>query len=137
MSGQSPEIERLQEQMRRVRASLGNDVHRLVEHTRVMTDWRHYWRNRPWLWCSAAAMLGYLVVPHQRWKHADADSLAKLTRRPAAPPPQSTARRILFDVSGALATFAAKQALAVLMRKLNSRGSIDPGIDTGDASHGR
>src|SRR5262245_35990311 len=53
----------IQAEMRQVRTELRADVQEIVAGARVMTDWRHYVRQYPWLAVGAAAALGYFLVP--------------------------------------------------------------------------
>jgi len=55
--------DQIQAEMRQVRTELRADVREIVAGARVMTDWRHYVRQYPWLAIGASAALGYFLVP--------------------------------------------------------------------------
>jgi len=87
-STQNDEIDEIQRQMREIRINLGDEVHGLVNKARAMTDWRVHWRKHPWIWGSAAAALGYLIVPSRRFGDSDARTLADIARPPAPTSPR-------------------------------------------------
>ena len=129
MPSHSQEIDELQRQMHRVRTSLGVEVHDLVENARAITDWRRYWRNHPWAWCGAAAILGYVLVPPRRFGQADVRTVAELTRAEverasgaSAAAPQR--RGIVANLTSMAMGFAVKQGLQVLGRQLG--GLLNP-----------
>ena len=123
MPSHSPEIDELQRQMHRVRTSLGVEVHDLVENAKAITDWRRYWRSHPWAWCGAAAILGYVVVPHRRIGQADAQTLAEMARFEVAKVSAANGsaprrRGIMSDLAGMAMGFAAQRGMQMLGRKL-------------------
>ncbi|QDU95391.1 hypothetical protein [Lignipirellula cremea] len=72
----------IQEEMRRVRSELREDVREVVGGAKVMSDWRHYVRNYPWLCVGAAVGLGYLATPNRtEIIQPDAKTLAQLAKR--------------------------------------------------------
>jgi hypothetical protein len=57
------EAEKLREEMRQVRTELKADVEEIVAGARVLTDWKHYVRQYPWICVGAAAAAGFFIVP--------------------------------------------------------------------------
>lgn len=58
--------EDLRRQMRQVRRDLGAGVEEIVDQAKSLTDWQHYVKSYPMTCLSAAAILGYLLVPARR-----------------------------------------------------------------------
>lgn len=58
--------EDLRRQMRQVRRDLGAGVEEIVDQAKTLTDWQHYVKSYPMACLSAAAILGYLLVPARR-----------------------------------------------------------------------
>src|SRR5579872_6148179 len=100
MNSPSNEIAEIQQRMQQLRMSVGVDVHDLVENARAMTDWRRYWRHHPWLWCGAAAVLGYCLVPSRRFGNADARPLAAMARGSAEKSAPRRASPIISELAG-------------------------------------
>src|SRR5262245_28504486 len=112
MSQSAEEIARIQEQMRRVRANLGRDVHDFVENTRAMTDWHLYWKKHPWIWSGIAMLAGYFVVPGHRRSETDPrkidpKELLKMLKDVQAHPAVTPARRVFGELAKVAAGFAA------------------------------
>jgi hypothetical protein len=61
-----PTPEEIERQMAVLRSVLEHDVKELASEARTLTDWRHHFQRHPWLFCGAAAALGFLVVPRAR-----------------------------------------------------------------------
>ena len=57
------EAERIREEMRQVRTELKADVEEIVAGARVLSDWKHYVRQYPWICVGAAAAAGFFIVP--------------------------------------------------------------------------
>lgn len=62
----TPTAEDLRQQMRQVRRDLGAGVEEIVDQARSLTDWQHYVKSHPVACLSAAAIIGYLLVPSRR-----------------------------------------------------------------------
>jgi hypothetical protein len=58
----SDEIRR---QLAAMRFALRRDARDAAVDARTLVDWRHHFRRHPWLYCSGAAVIGYLVVPRR------------------------------------------------------------------------
>jgi len=71
----------IQEEMRRVRSELRDDVREVVGGAKVMSDWRYYVRTYPWLCVGAAVAVGYLATPNKpQIIQPNAKALAKLAK---------------------------------------------------------
>jgi hypothetical protein len=90
-----------------VRAALAHDVQAAASDARTLADWREHFRAHPWLFCGAAAALGFFIIPRKNGE----------TSRPQAsdgthvqsqdqPKPKTLAATAL----GMAASFAARQA---------------------------
>jgi hypothetical protein len=102
-------------QMAAIRHELNENVEEVVQNAKELVDWRNFVRAHPWLTVSAAAAVGFLLVP-RRWEgvRPDADALAELVRRdPLAVnwKPQPTRAGIV----GPFVNFLAGAALRSLM----------------------
>lgn len=81
MTNPSDSAEELRDQMRQLRSHMDADVDCLVENTRVLLDWRSYYRSAPWLCLGAAAVAGFLVVPSKvKWMTVDLAHLAEAAK---------------------------------------------------------
>jgi len=79
MTDLSTDAELLQREMRAVRSNLGDDVDRLVESARTITDWHFYIRRAPLLFLGAAAALGFWIVPSKNKKLSAQQDLSQLS----------------------------------------------------------
>ena len=59
----SKEVENLRARMASIREDLGEDVEAVVEQARELTDWRNVVKKHPVLSITAAAAVGFLLVP--------------------------------------------------------------------------
>jgi hypothetical protein len=59
------EISELQRRMAQIRREMHEDVQGAVRGARSLTDWRSILADHPWGALSAAAGVGYLLVPHR------------------------------------------------------------------------
>jgi hypothetical protein len=74
--------EELQRRMARLRSEMGQDVESVFDTAEELTDWKHYVRRYPWIAVTAAAAVGYLVVPARRTAgDADLDAFLKRAQR--------------------------------------------------------
>jgi hypothetical protein len=114
--------------MAAVRNDLRHDVTRMVDSARVMTNWRYYVKQFPWLSIAAATAVGFLLVPKRTQIIApDADALEELAKRnrivvsagPKPEPAHDMSRKVL-AVVGAAALRAAAAYLG--QRSANHRG---------------
>jgi hypothetical protein len=99
-SGNGHMIDDLQSRMEELRRDLGRNVEETVQNARVMLDWRHYVATHPWLCMTAAAAVGFLLVPRRtHYTQLGRDAVDELTARgmvvvrpeAAATPPGSLA----------------------------------------------
>ena len=104
----------------------------LVSSARDLTDWRHYVRSFPWLSVTAAAAIGYLVVPRRtgRMQFCDADreAIAQLQQIAGRPPEAPMGNRIRQAVVKAVAMAAMRAALGYFGQRLaqtSIRGDMD------------
>lgn len=72
----------LQRQMAQLRSDVQVDVGEVIDRAEELTDWRYYVERHPWICVSAAAVIGYLLVP-PRYEivSPDAKTLLKLAER--------------------------------------------------------
>lgn len=81
-------IEAIQQRMRHVRGTMGEEVIDLVESTRDMTNWRKYVRANPWKCLAAAAVVSYVIVPKRTATHTWNESeLKKVVEKVASTSP--------------------------------------------------
>src|SRR4051812_24847011 len=67
----------IRRQMEDVRLTAGAEVESIVQSAKTLTDWRYYVKNHPVLLASAAAGLGFLLIPRKRSAPAKATDDAK------------------------------------------------------------
>lgn len=80
--GTTSEAERIQSQMRELRADLRDDVQEIVVSAHEMADVANYVRAYPWLCVGAAVAAGYLIVPQRMVTlRPDAEALIELARK--------------------------------------------------------
>lgn len=105
------ESEALRRQMASLRNDLDHDVGAVVDRAKELTDWRNLVRRHPFLSLTAAAALGYLIVPQKlnliSPSAATLEELAKKNRlvvkpRPAVGRQASVASPFVNLVVGAL-----------------------------------
>jgi len=63
--------------MEAVRHTAGEEVETIVQSARTLSDWRYYVKNHPVLLASAAAGLGFLLVPRKKSRQGPAADDAK------------------------------------------------------------
>ena len=56
----------IQRQMAALRSALAHDVSGSIDSAKLLADWRYHFRKHPALFCGAAALAGYLLVPSRR-----------------------------------------------------------------------
>lgn len=79
MNSQSEEI---RNEMARVRRELDENVVAVVQQAKELADWRNFVRRHPLLTVSAAAAVGFLVVPKRlNVMSPDSETLEKLAKR--------------------------------------------------------
>lgn len=131
MDSTASELAQLQEQMHQVRMDLGEEVYDLVENARAMTDWRVHWRRHPWVFCSAAVLAGYLIVPRGRLGGIDGGAAAEAARAQA--PPSSASSQLLSKLTGMALGLVAQRGLEILGRQIE--GFIASRHQVGDPAH--
>lgn len=67
----------IRRQMEDVRLTAGAEVESIVQSAKTLTDWRYYVKNHPLLLASAAAGLGFLLIPRKKSAPAKATDDAK------------------------------------------------------------
>jgi len=104
--------EELRNAMAEVRAALSRDARAAACDARTLADWRHHFRNHPWLCCTGAAAIGFLVVPQRK-------SLPRVAARALGADRAETSRpksiaATLLEIGG---TLVARQSLKYLARR--------------------
>lgn len=93
----------IQQEMRRLRSEIRDDVLEVVDSAQTIADWRFYVRTYPWACVGVAVLGGYLLTPNKpQIVRPDADTLAKLAKRhqlvvepdPVAKPKQTLGQSI-------------------------------------------
>ncbi len=105
----------IRRQMAATRNQLRADVQSLVRSARVKTDWRHYLEQYPWLTLSAAALVGFWLVPKAARQMAfDPELLARLKsgQIPSAP---KVGKSVLGLVTGTVVPLLTRMAVTKLM----------------------
>lgn len=102
-------------QMALIRRDLHEDVRGVVASAEAVTDWHRHIRNHPWLALSAAAAVGYLVVPRRHKVVATRSDVAKVRElveeKVVEAPKAATSKRGLVGMAfGLLAPIAVKAA---------------------------
>ena len=78
----SKEAEKLRAQMANIRRDLSEDVEAVVENAKELTEWRNFVKRHPVLSVSAAAAIGFLLVPKRlNVMSPDARDLERLAKR--------------------------------------------------------
>ena len=119
-------IDAIQQRMRAVRGTMGEEVVDLVASTRDMTDWRQYVRANPWACVAAAVAVGYFLVPNRTktapMTEADLKKLLRAAPALSTEPPKSRLR-------GELISFVSHAAMRALMGYIGNRmaaSSVQP-----------
>ena len=74
--------EEIQRRMATLRRELSEDVQEIRDSSGTMLDWRYYFKRYPWPMVSAAAIVGFLVVPRRlEVIRPDVDTLTKLAKK--------------------------------------------------------
>jgi hypothetical protein len=72
----------IQRQMAAVRRHMNDDLHEIRDSSGTMLDWRYYFRRYPLPMMSAAAAVGYFIVPRRlQVVRPDPKTLAKLAKQ--------------------------------------------------------
>jgi hypothetical protein len=58
--------EDIRRQMENVRAAAGVEVESIVQSAKTLSDWRYYVKNHPLLLASAAAGIGFMLIPRKK-----------------------------------------------------------------------
>jgi hypothetical protein len=121
-SGESrDDIER---QMALLRAAMRQEARDVAESARTLADWRYHFRGHPFLFCAAAAALGYLIVPG-RTRVGPRTSGQGAVRAPlngavgasSGSDVPAAGRPLVTAALGLAANFAAKQAASFVARR--------------------
>jgi len=88
----------IQRQMAMLRAALARDVSGSIDSAKLLADWHYHFRKHPALFCGAAALVGYTLIPSRR-----APPVAVQTT-----PPQAVQRAEASSLAEALVTMAVK-----------------------------
>ena len=74
----------IRRQMEDVRRDAGVEVESIVQSAKTLSDWRYYVKNHPLLLASAAAGIGFLLIPRKKEAQAatnDAKELIELLKK--------------------------------------------------------
>jgi hypothetical protein len=105
----------IRRKMAAARNQLRTDVQSLVRSARVKTDWRHYVEQYPWLCLSAAALVGFWLVPKAARKMVlDPEILARLKSGQVPAVPQ-VGKSVLGLVTGTVVPLLTRMAVTKLM----------------------
>jgi hypothetical protein len=113
------ESDELRNELAGARAALTRNAHAAAADAHTLVDWRFHFRAHPWLFCSGAAAVGFLLVPARHNVVTGPAEAGSHKPRSVAdgigqvPPVTSTAASLL----GIGATLLAKQALRVATRR--------------------
>lgn len=110
--------------MEAVRLTAGEEVESIVQSARTLSDWRYYVKNHPWLCASAAAGLGFMLIPRKKAPRTpevnDAKELIELLKKhhvrgvTVEGPPTG----LLKTVVGLAAPFVIRSAMNVIQTRL-------------------
>ncbi|HZW33636.1 MAG TPA: hypothetical protein VFF52_23145 [Isosphaeraceae bacterium] len=106
----------IQRRMAQMRHELHVDAREVVKGAQSLTDWRSLVRNHPWLSLSAAAAVGYLIVPRRAERPTvvavspPVPVSAAATPAPPERPPRRNRWGILSTVMGLLGPIAVRAA---------------------------
>ena len=112
-----PPAESVQARMQQIRCEIDGDMEDMAASVRSMIDWKHYVKTYPWVCLSAAAALGFLIVPKRsRAIRPDLATLTELARTGLlVVNPAPTATRGLVDaLLATVANIAVRKATAYL-----------------------
>jgi hypothetical protein len=110
------EILEIQRRMAQIRHELHVEARDVVKGAQSLTDWRSLVRNHPWLTLSAAAAVGYLIVPRRSEiptvvaVRPPATALAEATPAQWERPPRPKRSGILSTALGLLGPIAVRAA---------------------------
>lgn len=68
----------IRRQMEDVRRDAGVEVESIVQSAKTLSDWRYYVKNHPLLLASAAAGIGFLLIPRRKEAKAATDDAKEL-----------------------------------------------------------
>ncbi|MEX2113414.1 MAG: hypothetical protein WD845_09525 [Pirellulales bacterium] len=103
----------LRRELAAARAALARDAHAAVVDAHTLADWRYHFRAHPWLCCTGAAALGFLLVPARRQAAASATHFKSTNGHVAEP----AAKGIAATLFGLGTTLLARQALSYATRR--------------------
>ena len=107
-----PAPDELRHAMADARAALTRDAHAAGRDARTLVDWRHHFRNHPWVYCGSAAAIGFLLVP-QRKSMSQVAATAPVANGSESPRAKSLAATLL-EIGGAL---VARQSLKYVTQR--------------------
>jgi hypothetical protein len=68
--------------MAAIRRHMNDDLREIRDSSETMLDWRYYFKRYPWPMMTAAAAVGFLVVPRRlQVVRPDPETLAKMAKR--------------------------------------------------------
>jgi hypothetical protein len=109
------------ERMQYVRRDVSQDVARIVESAKTLTDWRYHVKHHPWALLGGAVALGFLAAPRKKViPREDAQELAALLKRynVSVAAPATPAKGFLHTMLGMAAPIVMRQVMGLAQQRL-------------------
>lgn len=103
-------------QMQQIRSELPHDVDAARQQVRRLTDWRYQFRKHPAAIMTAAAVIGYVVVPHAR---KEREIIVRTNDGDRERQPKPAQKGLIGGMVAAAATMALKSGTSMLAQRLS------------------
>lgn len=103
-------------QMQQIRSDLPYDVDAARRQVRQLTDWRYQFRKHPAAIMTAAAVIGYAIVPHARQER---EIVVRTSGRDRERQPEPAPKGLIGGMVAAAATMAVKSGTSMLAQHLS------------------
>jgi len=120
--------EEIRERMAIIRLQIDERRDEMVGQVTALSDWRSYVRRHPWVSVTAAAALGYVLVPSRKIPGAE-DSTRDVNRQPAAFTTDELRSVLIGAAKRAATAYASKSLGAVVASFLAADDTARPATE--------
>jgi hypothetical protein len=115
----------LQWQMQNIRGNLAEHADEAIAKARTKFDWRHYVSKHPWISLSAAAAMGYFLVPRRACRGGqNAEVIEEAVDRVARAVQPSPLAGVVAGMLSALSATIAREGVNLVVHSL--KGLVEP-----------